>query len=82
MEELAVILIIFAIGTFIAWRNITRGSGLICSRFSKQTLAVLNSREGRLKKILLAAVLSYLIFGAAFIKAVVWISVRATDGFK
>lgn len=80
MEQFVIFAVIFGIGMWIAWRQISSGSGWICSHFSAATLQNLNSKEGLVKKILLAAVLAYIILGVSLIKFVLNLALRLTDG--
>lgn len=79
-EVTVVVLAVLAIGVWKAWKEISTGSGFLGSRFSQQTLVSLNSKEGRAKKMLLALLLGYVVFGVVVIKLILKIAIRGTDG--
>ena len=78
MEGAAIFFGIWVIGTLKSWSDITNRRGLICSRFSEETVQSLN--ENTAKKLGLSLLLAYLTIGAMIIKAVLWLAVRITNG--
>lgn len=81
MEMALIILGVFAIGMWKSWSDISKGSGWLCSHFSPQTLESLNGPGGTVKKVLLAAVLSYVTIGVTIVKYAVKIGIHLVDGF-
>lgn len=80
MEMTIIMLALLAFGAWKAWRQISTGSGMICSRFSPVLLESLNSSQGYLKKIVLSLVLGYLILAGMIIKFVILLGIKLADG--
>lgn len=72
--------IVLAVGAWFSWKDISRGSGWICGHFSTETLQSLNCPEGRVKKFLLAIVLGYITIAFTFLKWLITLAIRLTDG--
>lgn len=78
MEGATIFFGIWALGTWKSWSDITNRRGLICSRFSEETVKNLN--ENVAKKLGVSLILAYFTIGATLIKAVLWLAIRITDG--
>ena len=69
MEMLTVILLaLLAVGFFVGWRDISKGSGL-ASRFSRKLYTWINKKDWKsiLVKIMLSLALAYVYMGYKFI---------------
>ena len=71
----AAIVIVYIIGVFLAWGQISNGTGFFRSRMSTAALDRLNSKSvgGIILKIIASALLGYLVFAGMIIKLFIMI---------
>lgn len=79
MDSAVIFIGIWVVGTAISWSNITKRSGWICSHFSEETVKGLN--ENAVKKLVVSLIVAYFTIAAMFLKFLLKLVIRLTDGF-